>query len=541
MNVIIHQPLRLLLPLRVLTPLLTVLIMGFVGCDTTESHEHQTDQEMSSNPAGVEAERDEGSGDIDFGAMDLGDDSVGGMESPDMSDIQEAGMSSLTTDLGPIEAGESTAGASLDEESMYQPYEGPITEGEVVLVSNVEDLLDAINNASPGEVITLEPGVYQISQLVRIRRDGEEDNRIFLRAAELGQVTLELSHIENFKIYAKFWVFENLRIIGVCQNGQGCEHAFHIVGDADDLVFRNNEVIDFASHVKLNAELIGAGPGKSFPDRTLFLNNMWYNTRYIRNNAPHNILNIDGGVDHVVRGNLFADYSTPSDLPKSASAIYPKASTRRILIEQNLIVCEKQRLEGETTRGIQLGDGAPPSICDGDDDQDGNGDCLERGQSQEAIVRNNIIIGCNNGGSSTGIMVGSDRESLLLHNTVVGAGRRNAGFYQGHPNHDTYWQANILEGGINVQYAERSLNEADNLTPDQAEVERLFDAPFEGNFTLAAPESLTDQIPTNPNAPHDFCGHPRGPRADIGAIEYSTSLSDTSCVERILMMFRRIP
>ena len=205
---------------------------------------------------------------------------------------------------------------------------------------------------------------------------------------------------------------------------------FKIVGDADDLIFRNNEVVNFASHVKLNGEIV-TGTVKSYPDRAWFINNFWHNTKYILNNAPHNILNLDGGKEHVVRGNIFADYSTPASLSKSASAVYPKASTLGILIEQNLIVCEKQRTDGQTTRGIQLGDGAPASICDGDTDGDGLGDCEENGQNQEGIVRNNLIMNCDNGGSSAGIMALSDRDSLIAHNTVYNAGQRNGAFYGG--------------------------------------------------------------------------------------------------------------
>lgn len=519
-------------------------VMSVIGCDADNAEEIYNDEGLTSlsgeagigqNEAGTER-NEAGTTTVDFG------DEIGGVEAADMNGAERAGTSDLSLDIGVIDAGEPTGGEIAGEEALYQPNSGPSAdEGEVVSVSATAELIEAINDASPGDVITLEPGVYTISQLVTIRQDGAEDNRIFLRAAELGQVTLELSHIENFKIYAKFWIFENLRFVGVCTNGQGCEHAFHIVGDADDLIFRNNEIIDFASHVKLNGERLGPRAAQSFPDRVMFLDNLWHNTRYIRNNAPHNILNLDGGRDHIVRGNIFADYSTPPDLPKSASAIYPKASTSRILIEQNLIVCEKQRLEGETNRGIELGDGAPASICDGDDDQDGDGDCMERGQSQEAIVRNNIIIGCNNGGSSAGLMVSSDRESLLLHNTVVGVGQRNAGFYKGHPDHETYWRANILERGINVQYAERMLNEVDNLAPTQEELNLLFAAPTEGDLSLLTPDSLTNQVVTDPDAPHDFCGYPRGPRADLGAIEYSTVLSGSPCVDRVRMMYRRIP
>ncbi|HGG57213.1 MAG TPA: hypothetical protein ENK31_05410 [Nannocystis exedens] len=354
-------------------------------------------------------------------------------------------------------------------------------------------------------------------------------------------MTFNLSHLENFRISGKFWIFENIHFFGDCVSEDKCEHAFHIVGDADDVIFRDNEVVNFASHVKLNGLVVGGGPGKSFPDRIMFINNFWHNTKYVANNAPHNILNLDGGKEHVIRGNIFADFNTPESLPKSASAIYPKASAIRVLIEQNLIVCEKARTAGETARGIQLGDGAPASICDGDPDQDGLGDCDENGQSQEAIVRNNIVMSCNNGGSAAGIMVGSDRESKVYHNTVYNVEPRNAVFYVGHPDHDTFWRYSILENGFNTDYATRPLNEADNLMPTQSEMNSMFAAPIDGDFSLLQGDLITEQVPTDDAVTHDFCGYPRGAEADLGAIEYSTTYPGTACSTIVKEMYDKIP
>ena len=438
-------------------------------------------------------------------------------------------------DLGPD-------GATGNGDGLYQPDDGPTHEnGTVVSVNAPQEILDAIAGASPGDVITIGPGTYDFDQLIRVRNDGLAEARIFLRAEMPDTVTLNLAHIENFKIYGKYWIFENIRFVGNCPNGQGCEHAFHIVGDADDLIFRNNEVVNFASHVKLNGEVVGEGPARSFPDRTLFIGNFWHNTRYVTNNAPHNILNLDGGRDHVVRRNIFADYNTPAELPKSASAVYPKASAIRILIEQNLIVCEKVRTEGETARGIQLGDGAPGTICDGDVDQDGTGDCVENGQSQEAVIRNNIIMNCNNGGSATGLMVGSDRGSKIYHNTVFNVGRRNAAFYIGHADHETFWRSNILENGFNTDYAERDLTETNNSTPSFEEMNSIFGSPDEGDFSLVQGMDITEQDPTDDAVPHDFCGYPRGDTADRGAIEYSTTHMGMPCSTVVQQMYDRIP
>ncbi|MCB9751857.1 MAG: hypothetical protein H6713_17935 [Myxococcales bacterium] len=466
-----------------------------------------------------------------------GTGSTGSGGSTGSAGTTETSETNETTD-----AGTDSSGTTGGDDELYEPDDGPTHEGGTIVdVCNESEILAAIAAASSGDVITVCPGTYNFNQLISVNADGADAARIFLRAEAPGTVTFNLSHIENFKISGKFWIFENITFFGDCDNANACEHAFHIVADADDVIFRNNEVVNFASHVKLNGEIVNGGPAKSFPDRTWFINNFWHNTKYVNNDAPHNILNLDGGKDHVVRGNIFADYSTPASLPKSASAVYPKASTLRMLIEQNLIVCEKARTDGETNRGIQLGDGAPASICDGDDDQDGNGDCVENGQNQEAVVRNNIVIGCNNGGSSAGIMVGSDRESRISHNTVYDAEPRNAAFYEGHPDHDTLFRFSVLENGFNTDYAKRPLNEANNLTPSHAEMNTIFTAPGGGDFSLADGASITEQNAADPAVPHDFCGYPRGDTADLGAIEYSTTYDGTPCAAIVQEMYDRIP
>ncbi|WP_157595500.1 hypothetical protein [Plesiocystis pacifica] len=468
------------------------------------------------------------------------DSSTDGTGETEDADSTSTDADTETTDTD-ADMGE-TEGETGGGDELYEPDDGPSHEGgNVVEVCSEAEILAAIAAATSGDVITVCPGSFDFNQLISVTANGTDSGRIFLRAEAPETVTFNLSHIENFKVSGKFWIFENITFFGDCDNASACEHAFHLVGDADDLIFRHNEVVNFASHVKLNGEVVGGGPAKSFPDRVWFIDNFWHNTKYVENDAPHNILNLDGGKDHVVRGNIFADYSAPTSLPKSASAVYPKASTVGMLIEQNLIVCEKSRPEGETNRGIQLGDGAPASICDGDDDQDGNGDCIENGQNQEALVRNNIIMGCNNGGSSGGIMINSDRESWVAHNTVYDSEPRSAVFYQGHPDYTTPHRYNILENGFNTDYADGVLDEADNFTPAKSELDAAFGSPGTGDFSLADGAAIVEQHAADLAVPHDFCGYPRGEMADLGAIEYSTTYEGTPCSEIVQEMYDRIP
>jgi hypothetical protein len=66
--------------------------------------------------------------------------------------------------------------------------------------------------------------------------------------------------------------------------------------------------------------VVGSGPAQSFPDRPMFNNHFWHNTKYVTNNAPHNILNLNGGQDHVVRGNIFAAQVCLGRVPKGLGA-----------------------------------------------------------------------------------------------------------------------------------------------------------------------------------------------------------------------------
>ena len=479
------------------------------------------------------------------GSPSIEDGSLGGSDAGEVQMTMPDG--GFTGDAERIDASQSgrDQGASdvadmAIRPARYTPDDGPNAEqGRVVRVGTEQETLDAIAGATPGDVITLAPGEYGFDRLIVVDRDGRADAPIFLRAEMAGTVTLNLSHIENFKIYGKHWVFNCVSPDNV--RAGGCEHAFHLVGDADDLLFRTNEVLNFASHVKLNGEVIDGGTARHFPDRAQFIRNVWHNTRYIPNNAPHNILNLDGGRNHVVRGNIFVDFTPPADLRKSASAVYPKASAKEILIEQNLIICERLRTEGETARGIQLGDGAGPAICDGDDDGDGLGDCVENGQSQNALVRNNIILNCDNGGSSTGIMVADDRDSLVAHNTVLNTGRRKGGFFVGREDHTTRWRGNLLENGIDVAFAVGTLDESDNDFPSADDVAMLFQNVQAGEFSVLNGAAFLEAGPTHSDVHQDFCGYPRGERADRGAIEYSTTYPDADCVGQLRALFDRLP
>jgi hypothetical protein len=62
-----------------------------------------------------------------------------------------------------------------------------------------------------------------------------------------------------------------------------------------------------------------------------------------------------------------------------------------------------------------------------------------------------------------------------------------------------------------------------------------------GDFSLLDGGDIQEQVPTDVDATHDFCGYPRGATADLGAIEYSTLYGGSPCAEQVQQMFNRVP
>ncbi len=128
------------------------------------------------------------------------------------------------------------------------------------LVSSSEQLGKALNEASPGTVIEIQPGRYKFNHYLLTRQAGTANLPITIRALERGKVFIEFDAEEGFVVNQPYWVFENLNIKGVCQYDHNCEHAFHVVGKAQGIKIRNNRIEDFNAHIKVN------GVGNDWPD-----------------------------------------------------------------------------------------------------------------------------------------------------------------------------------------------------------------------------------------------------------------------------------
>lgn len=250
-------------------------------------------------------------------------------------------------------------------------------------VASVAEIAAAIDTAEPGDVITLAPGVYELPRTV-IRRSGRPGRPITLRGSRPGAVELRSRATELFKISAADWVFEDLDIAGVCRTDAECEHAFHIVGRADRTVIRRNRVRDFNAHIK------GNGEGGDFPSEVRIEDNTLFDTYQRRIEQPLVTVDVVGGRDWVVRGNLIADFGKVAVHPPRRAddygyAVFLKGNSSRGLIERNIVACGLVRPPTPFTRGISLGgSGTDPGLCDTS--------CAT--EHRDGTIRDNFVVDC---------------------------------------------------------------------------------------------------------------------------------------------------
>lgn len=424
----------------------------------------------------------------------------------------------VTPPAVPPVASEPPAPAPVGE--VYKPNDGPVSSQakRTVHVSNSTEFTAALAAALPGDAITLRAGTYYLNaSKVRANRAGTAADPIFVRAGVLGEAKIQFCNSEGFFVAAPHWIFENLEIRGVCNDGTNNEHAFHITGTGSHVIVRNNKVVNFMSHVKTNCDL--SGTTFTCPRGIKFLYNRWYNTAPIPGNAPFNVLNVDGSDDTVIRGNIFHDFAS-ANTSKSATAIYTKMHSNNVLVEQNLVVCEKNVVTGSNRRGINVGDST-----------DGNQYCINQDcTSFNGIYRNNIVMNCQGAGNSFGIGVINQDTSTFIHNTVINA--KHQWYDQTAPVTNTF-KYNLWTSGFNGQNAAVRPQQVENLLLTRANATDLFAGAVTGNFQLIS-GSLAGNLSqaVDSRSQYDFCGFKRAASTSVGAIDFNLTDSAT-CLNTI--------
>ncbi|HEY0060988.1 MAG TPA: right-handed parallel beta-helix repeat-containing protein [Telluria sp.] len=302
--------------------------------------------------------------------------------------------------------------------------------GKVRLVSSSDEARRALSEASAGDVITLLPGTYRFERTpLTASRPGTAAAPIVVRAGAPGSVTVEMDLAEGFLVSAPHWYFENLTIRGVCRAHASCEHAFHVVGAAVDFRSRNNTIVDFNAHFKIN------GYGGQFPDHGLIEDNTLRNDSVRDTTNPVTLIDLVAASHWRIRRNQISDFVKGSGDRISYGAFAKGAGSDNIF-EQNLVLCEA-RLQGVPGQrvGLSLGGGGS-----------GKDYCRDKRcivEQEKSEIRANLIAAC----SDDGIYLNSAAASKVTHNTLLDTGGIQVRF----PASSADIEGNLIDGAIRAR------------------------------------------------------------------------------------------
>jgi parallel beta-helix repeat protein len=368
-------------------------------------------------------------------------------------------------------------------------------------VSSLQAMVEAIAAAKPGDVIEVQPGRYQFEgYAIHVNQPGTAEAPITLRAALLDTVTIESNAVQIFDVSAPFWRFENLNLRGVCGDHTYCEHAFHIVGGATDVLIRNNRLEDFNAQIKINGE------GGRFPDRGVIEGNTIVDTAPRATTNPVTPIDLVAASDWRIRKNVIADFVRGGE-GQATYGGFVKGGGAHNVFERNAVICEwKLRNVPGQHVGLSLGGGGTGA---GMGRQPGPVEIEQSG----GIIRNNLIAMCDD----DGIYLNRAANSVIDHNTLLDSAGIDARF----PETSASVEANIVDGVVRWRDG-GSIHLADNATPFLL---GLFVGLHPQRSYFNAPEKLdltwTKEPGRLPNSDlsDDLCGRQRGTEALPGAFD----------------------
>lgn len=339
----------------------------------------------------------------------------------------------------------------------------PVAPGRSLVVVEAGQLRDALRDAQAGDVITIAPGTYRFEgRALDIARGGRPGAPISLRAPGPGTVTLQFALLEGFHVRAPHWTFENLTIVGACGSHDACEHAFHVVGAANGVVIRNNDLREFNAHIKIN------GADGRFPDGGRIEGNRLTNSSPRATDAPVTPIDLVAASDWHVEGNFIADFVKGGG-DRTSYGAFAKGGGSSNRFVRNVVLCE-HRLRGAPGRRVGLsfgGGGSDPRGC-----RDGR--CVF--EHERGLMGDNLIASC----SDNGIYVKRSARTEILRNTLLDTAGINVRFVES----SAFVDGNLLDGPMAAREG-ATLHEGRNLSPSLMLL-YLGVAPARGAFVAAA-------------------------------------------------------
>jgi hypothetical protein len=366
-------------------------------------------------------------------------------------------------------------------------------EAHSVPVRDTGELADAIAHAAPGDDIVLADGRYLITRKLAARASGTAQAPITVRAAHRWAAHIETSWVIAFEVTGAYWHFADLSIRGVCADDTTCEHAFHVVGEADGFQLTHSAIIDFNAHVKVNADA-----ARHMPAGGVIANNRFVDTHPRHTGNPVAPINIDDAVAWVVRANVVAGFQKDG-AGEGAYGIFVKGGSQSPIVERNVVMCgHRARVSGEVV-GLSFGaHGMDAALCPPHWDAAIPCDPEVTG----GIMRNNVVENC----SGDGIYLNKARDSKILFNTLI----RTGGITFRYPASTGVARGNLMDAAIRSR-------DGGSFTDGGNAISARSVQDFDDWFKPGPVRLRT--LPADTLVTEDFCGRKRLGVSDVGAFQ----------------------
>jgi hypothetical protein len=366
---------------------------------------------------------------------------------------------------------------------------------QTVTVSNVSQLINAVNNLQSGQTISIEAGTYDlagVTDALYVPQDisdwairgatGNRDDVVIRGAGMSGSVRFG------------FWIgnsprgtIADLTIDGVRDHGIIANPGAH------DMLYHGLRIVDSGDQfIKSNPVSAGNGNNRGIVQYSIF------EYRTTDNNDYTNGVDVHGGDDWIIRYNLFKNFLSPVGQAVAGPAILMWNGSTNTLVEGNTFI--------NTARGISLG------LIDasGFDHQGG-------------VIRNNMFY--RDAGLAPAvdvpIFVADSPGTAIYHNTVyLNDGYPNAIEYRFSSSNNIDIRNNLTNRAI-VSRDGASGTQSGNVTNAGAS---LFVNVSGGDLHLVSTASVIDQGTTVAGVTTDLDGETRDSTPDIGADEFDGSV-----------------
>jgi len=358
-----------------------------------------------------------------------------------------------------------------------------------ITVSNIVELKKALREALPGQQIDVLPGRYEFERTMEIRQAGTESQPIRLSGRNLHQVEF-LMKGEGLLMLRPYWVIENISFIGQCEIHDHCQHALHVVGQANHILINNNVFRDFNSALKVN------GYKGHYPDFGQVKNNTFYNTTPRFTRGPATPVDIVAVNDWLVSGNFIFDIQKSAG-DEVSYAGFIKGNAHRGVFERNLVMCEANlKGGGHTSLGLSFGGGGTGKQYSRDE--------VSR-ESTKGIMRNNIIMHCPN---DVGIYLNEAHDTLLENNIVY----NTVGVDVRYEDSTAILRNNIISGRVinragGQHQLQQNLIQSRSFFTGRDHLKDLFKSADLGDFSFVESLDITPEpIHSGDGQITDYCG-----------------------------------